>query len=67
MKKQIEMYHQGFEPQENGTFIPEAEPTLQRNAELAYLEAEYQRKLEIQRAAENQTRENRRRNSYYSR
>lgn len=67
LKKQIEMYHQGFEPQEDGTFIRESEPTLQRNAELAYLEAERQRKHEIQRTAEKQAIENRRRNSYYSR
>ena len=65
--RQIEMYHQGFEPQEDGTFIRESEPTLQRNAELAYLEAERQRKLEIQCIAEKQAIENRRRNSYYSR
>ena len=67
LRKQIEMYHQGFEPQEDGTFKQETAPTLERNAELAYLEAERRRKFEIQRITEKQEIELRRRNSYYSR
>lgn len=75
LRRQIEMYHQGFEPQEDGSFRQESKPTIQRNAELEYLQ-EKQRQIEVQRRkseleqeriAEEQARERRRKNSYYSR
>ena len=51
MRELIEMYHQGYELQENGTYIREPEPTAERNAELDYLaklEEEKQRQAEME-------------------
>ena len=63
LKKQIEMYHQGYEPQENGTYIREPEPASARNSELEYLEKRRIAELEKLRTAE----KNKRRSSTYSR
>ena len=63
LKKQIEMYHQGYEPQENGTYIRELEPASARNSELEYLEKRRIAELEKLRTAE----KNERRSSTYSR
>lgn len=35
---QINNYHNGLEPQEDGTYKAEPEPTAERNAEFAYLD-----------------------------
>ncbi len=71
LRKQIEMYHQGFEPQGDGTFRQETEPSVQRNAEIAYLQEKQRRSEEQRRKSEleqqEQARERRRKNSYYSR
>ena len=51
LRELIEMYHQGYELQENGTYIREPEPTAERNAELDYLaklEEEKQRQAEME-------------------
>ena len=37
LRTQIEMYHEGLELQEDGTYKSEPEPTVERNAELAYI------------------------------
>ena len=37
LRTQIEMYHEGFELQEDGTYKSEPGPTAERNAELAYI------------------------------
>ena len=77
MRKQIEMYHQGYELQEDGTYIKDPLATAVRNAELDYLaeiEAEKQRRaemeylLELEKQEERERQELARRRSYdYSR
>lgn len=37
LRIQIENYHNGLEPQEDGTYKAEPKPTAERNAELAYI------------------------------
>lgn len=51
LREQIEMYHQGYELQEDGTYVKDSEATAERNAELDYLariEAEKQRRAEME-------------------
>ena len=77
MRKQIEMYHQGYELQDNGTYVKNPESTEIRNAELDYLaeiEAEKQRRaemeylLELEKQEERERQERAKRRSYdYSR
>ena len=71
LRIQIENYHKGLEPQEDGTYKAESEPTAERNAELAYLarlEEKRQRAEEERRRREEQrARENRKRYIGYSR
>ena len=72
LRKQIEMYHQGYELQEDGTYIKDPESTEIRNAEFNYLaeiEAEKQRRAEMEYLLELEKQEERaRRRSYdYSR
>ena len=73
LREQIEMYHQGYELQEDGTYIREPEPTAERNAELDYLaklEEEKQRQvemeylLELEKQEERERQERARRRSY---
>ena len=59
LRIQIENYHKGLEPQENGTYKAEPKPTAERKAEFAYLaslEEKRQRAEEEQRARENRKR-----------
>ena len=65
LRIQIENYHNGLEPQEDGTYKAEPKPTAERNAEFAYLEMreeqrrradEERRRREEQRARENRKR-----------
>ena len=71
LRIQIENYHNGLEPQEDGTYKAEPEPTAERNAEFAYLarlEEKRQRAEEERRRREEQiVRENRKRYIGYSR
>lgn len=77
LRKQIEMYHQGYELQEDGTYVKNPEATEIRNAELDYLaeiEAEKQRRaemeylLELEKQEEQERQERAKRRSYdYSR
>lgn len=77
LRKQIEMYHQGYELQEDGTYIKDSDATAVRNAELDYLaeiKAEKQRRaemeylLELEKQEERERQERARRRSYdYSR
>ena len=69
----IEMYHQGYELQEDGTYIREPEPTAERNAELDYLakleeekqrQAEMEYLLELEKQEERERQERARRRSY---
>ena len=71
LRKQIEMYHQGYELQEDGTYAKNPEATEIRNAEFNYLaeieaekqlraEMEYLLELEKQEEQERQEREKRR-------
>ena len=51
LREQIEMYHQGYELQEGGTYVKDPEATAVRNAELDYLarlEEEKQRRDEME-------------------
>ena len=73
IRKQIEMYHQGYELQEDGTYIKDPHATAVRNAELDYLaeiEAEKQRRaemeylLELEKQEEWERQERARRRSY---
>ncbi len=67
---QIENYHNGLEPQEDGTYKAEPEPTAERNAEFAYLdmrEEQCRRAEEQRRRDELRARENRNRYIGYSR
>lgn len=71
LRIQIEKYHEGLEPQEDGTFKAEQVPTAQRNAELAYLARLEEKRLRDEEErrifAEKQEREKRRERDYYSR
>ena len=71
LRIQIENYHNGLEPQEDGTYKAEPKPTAERNAEIAYLarfEEKRQRAEEERRRREEQiVRENRKRYIGYSR
>lgn len=71
LREQIEMYHQGYEPQEDGTFILEHEPIMERNTEIDYLatlEEKRKRAEEVHRIiTEQREREKRRNYDYYSR
>lgn len=73
LREQIEMYHQGYELQEDGTYIKDHEATVVRNAELDYLarlEAEKQHRaemeylLELEKQEERERQECARRRSY---
>ena len=59
LRTQIEMYHEGKELQEDGTYKAEPEPTAERNAELDFIEErEEQRRLIMeQRRMEKEMRE----------
>lgn len=74
LREQIEMYHQGYELQEDGTYVKDPEDAAVRNAELDYLarlEAEKQRRAEMEylmKLEQQEKRERARRRSYdYSR
>ncbi len=71
LRIQIENFHNGLEPQEDGTYKSEPAPTAERNAEFAYLarlEEKRQRAEEERRRREEQiVRENRKRYIGYSR
>ena len=57
LRIQIENYHNGLEPQEDGTYKAEPEPTAERNAEFAYLdmrEEQHRRAEEQKRMFEQQ-------------
>ena len=73
LRKQIEMYHQGYELQEDGTYAKNPEATEIRNAEFNYLaeiEAEKQRRaemeylLELEKQEERERQERAKRRSY---
>ena len=73
LREQIEMYHQGYELNEDGTYIREPEPTSERNAELDYLarleeekqrQAEMEYLLELEKQEERERQERARRRSY---
>ena len=59
LRIQIENYHKGLEPQEDGTYKAEPEPTAERNAEFAYLDMreEQRRRAEEQRRRDQRQRE----------
>ena len=70
LRKQIEMYHQGYELQEDGTYIKDPLATAVRNAELDYLaeiEAEKQRRAEMEYLLELEKQEERARRQNYDR
>lgn len=71
LRIQIEKYHEGLEPQEDGTFKAEETPTCERNAELAYLARLEEKRLRDEEErrifTERQAREKRRERDYYSR
>ena len=73
LRKQIEMYHQGYELQEDGTYAKNPEATEIRNAELDYLakleeekqrQAEMEYLLELEKHEERERQERARRRSY---
>ena len=68
LRIQIENYHNGLEPQEDGTYKAEPEPTAERNAEFVYLDMreEQHRRAEEQRRRDARQREmrNRSRSGY---
>lgn len=73
LRKQIEMYYQGYELQENGTYVKDSDATAVRNTELDYLaeiESEKQRRaemeylLELEKQEERERQERTRRRSY---
>lgn len=73
LREQIEMYHQGYELQEDGTYVKDPEATAVRNAELDYLarlEEEKERRvemeylLELEKQEERERQERARRRSY---
>lgn len=51
LRIQIENYHNGLEPQEDGTYKAAPKPTAERNAEIAYMDMreEHRRRAEEQR------------------
>ena len=59
LRIQIENYHNGLEPQEDGTYKAEPKPTAERNAEFAYLDMreEQRRRAEEQRRRDARQRE----------
>ena len=59
LRIQIENYHNGLEPQEDGTYKAEPEPTSERNVEFAYLDMreEQRRRAEEQRRRDERQRE----------
>ena len=59
LRIQIENYHNGLEPQEDGTYKAEPEPTAERNAEFAYMDMreEQRRRAEEQRRRDERQRE----------
>ena len=59
LRIQIENYHNGLEPQEDGTYKAEPKPTAERNAEFAYLDMreEQRRRAEEQRRRDERQRE----------
>ena len=68
LRIQIENYHNGLEPQEDGTYKAEPKPTAERNAEFAYLDMreEQRRRADEQRRRDERQREmrNRSRSGY---
>ena len=68
LRIQIENYHNGLEPQEDGTYKAEPKPTAERNAEFAYMDMreEQRRRAEEQRRRDARQREmrNRSRSGY---
>lgn len=68
LRIQIENYHNGLEPQEDGTYMAEPKPTAERNEEFAYMymRDEQRRRAEEQRRRDERQREmrNRSRSSY---
>ena len=68
LRIQIDNYHNGLEPQEDGTYIAEPKPTAERNAEFAYMDMreEQRRRAEEQRRRDERQREmrNRSRSGY---
>lgn len=68
LRIQIENYHNGLEPQEDGTYKAEPKPTAERNAEFEYMEMreEQRRRAEEQRRRDERQREmrNRSRSGY---
>ena len=70
LRQQIEMYHKGYELQENGTYVKNPESTEIRNAELDYLaeiEAEKQRRAEMEYLLELEKQEERAKRRSYDR
>ena len=70
LRKQIEMYYQGYELQEDGTYTKNPEATEIRNAEFNYLaeiEAEKQRRAEMEYLLELEKQEERARRRSYDR
>lgn len=59
LRIQIDNYHNGLEPQEDGTYIAEPKPTAERNAEFAYMDMreEQRRRAEEQRRRDERQRE----------
>lgn len=59
LRIQIDNYHNGLEPQEDGTYKAEPEPTAERNAEFAYMDMreEQRRRAEEQRRRDERQRE----------
>lgn len=58
LRIQIENYHNGLEPQEDGTYMAEPKPTAERNEEFAYM---YMRDEQRRRADEQRRRDERQR------
>ena len=69
LRTQIEMYHEGLELQEDGTYRSESGPTAERNAELAYIAMrdEQRRKYEQRIRDEQMRREKSRRYNDFER
>lgn len=70
LRKQIEMYHQGYELQEDDTYAKNPEATEIRNAEFNYraeIEAEKQRRAEMEYLLELEKQEERARRQNYDR
>ncbi|MGN1103083.1 MAG: hypothetical protein ACI4RG_12875, partial [Huintestinicola sp.] len=71
LRIQIENYHNGLEPQEDGTYKADPKPTAERNAEFAYMDMREEQRMraeeELRRREEQRARENRKRYIGYSR